>query len=246
MFCEWTIGEKSYVCLADYPPITIETMKEGLVLTGAQSAHWKTPASARELMDKIPMATPLSQATIPVEGLPGYYSYDQAALEGIARMDWRTHFELGKQAASGEWKPAPQVAQVPAQLPGPDVLTPARQRAIRELAGNDLPALALPQAPAISGTTGPVPTTPLGVQAMAVAQADMTLPKAQEVMQTHTYAGRAATEPELHAAWAVCRRDIYETQDAAATARPVLSIAGPIPAHPAEAASSSSSGAPRQ
>ena len=155
-------------------------------------------------------------------------------------MDWTAHFEMGRQAATGQWRPSPQVEQVPAQLPEPSILTPARQQTITQMADSNLPILTMETVPAITGATPPTPNTQLAMQAMAVAQADMTMERAHEVLSHHTYGGRTATEPELQAAWALYKRELYHDEDASQTARPMLRID-----EADQAGGASSSGLPR-
>ena len=108
-----------------------------------------------------------------------------------------------------------------------------------------MPVLTMEQMPAITGSTPPMPNTQLAVQAMALAQADMTIVKAHEVMKHHTYAGREATEPELQAAWAICKREIFETEDTSETARPELVTEEKSLSH-SPSTGASGSGVPRQ
>ena len=100
--------------------------------------------------------------------------------------------------------------------------------------------LSMETQPAITGTTGPVPETQLAMQAMAIAQADMTMEKAEEVLTHHTYGGHIATEAQLQAAWALCKRDLYHDADASRTTRPMLCID-----EADQAGGASSSGMPR-
>ena len=91
-------------------------------MTGFQAPRWIVPSSPEELLNKIPMATPVSTAMIPVPGYRGCFKFDVELMLSLPVMDWSQHFELGRQAATGEWKPQPGIAQVPAQLPGPDLM----------------------------------------------------------------------------------------------------------------------------
>ena len=210
-FCEWIIGTQSYVCLAVYPPPAVETMKEGLVLSGAHNPAWRTPATADALMKSIPMATPVSQAVVEVPGHPGHFKYNKQALANVPLMDWTAHFEMGRQAATGEWRPDPNTQQAPAMLRDSTLLAPEHRQAITTLAGGELPILDVTQAPAITESTGPFPITPEGQRAMDEARARMSREVANEVLAHMTYLGRAATEPELQAAWAMLKDELYST-----------------------------------
>ena len=53
-------------------------------------------------------------------------------------MDWRQHFELGRQAAAGEWAPEPGLPQVAAKLPAPDLLPLDAIPEMEEAGGFDL------------------------------------------------------------------------------------------------------------
>ena len=56
-------------------------------------------------------------------------------------MDWKQHFELGRQAATGEWKPERDVVQVPARLPGPDLLPLSMIPEVEQVGGFKVPRM---------------------------------------------------------------------------------------------------------
>ena len=120
--CEWRMGDMAYVCLATYPPIEIENLKAGMAATGFQAPSWITPSSPEALLSSIPMAVPTSTALIPVPGYEGCFKFDVDKLLSVPVMEWKQHFELGRQAATGQWKPPRDVPQVPAALPGPELI----------------------------------------------------------------------------------------------------------------------------
>ena len=116
-FMEWRLNGESYCGLADYPPTWVEEAGKTEVLNGFRSQKWKVPASPEELLRAIPAIVPMSQALIPVVGHEGTYTFDPAHFDRIPVVDWSCFFEIGRQAATGEWIPDPAVKQAPAQLP---------------------------------------------------------------------------------------------------------------------------------
>ena len=141
MLCEWRFGDKAYICLAEYPPLMIENMKASMVLGGAQQEGWVPPESPEQLLERIPMAVPVSSALIPLDGHPGCYAYDPEVLGNIPKMDWGQYFEMGRQAAAGEWVPEPGRRQIPAVLPPPDTIPRSLIPEIEEFGGFKVPAL---------------------------------------------------------------------------------------------------------
>ena len=90
------------------------------------------------LLSTIPMAVPTSTAMVAVPGYPGCFKYDVDQLKDAPVMDWSQHFELGRQAATGEWTPEPNVPQVAANLPGPDLLPLSAVPEIEQQGGFDM------------------------------------------------------------------------------------------------------------
>ena len=138
---EWRIGGTAYICLATYPPLSIENLKAGMAMTGFQAPEWIMPSSPEELLDKIPMATPTSTAMVPVPGYKGCVKFDVETLTTAPLMEWKQHFEMGRQAATGEWKPERGVAQVPAKLPGPDLLPLSMIPEVEQVGGFEVPQM---------------------------------------------------------------------------------------------------------
>ena len=93
-----------------------------MAMTGWQAPAWIVPESPEKLLSSIPMAIPTSTTFVKVPRYEGCYKFDIDKLLEVPVMDWKQHFEMGRQAATGKWKPPPDVPQVPAALPGPDLL----------------------------------------------------------------------------------------------------------------------------
>ena len=125
-YCEWIIGEKTYSCLATYPPPPVERMTEGMAIMGQMSSDWAPPESPRALLDRIPLAIPTSAALYAVPHMRGVFKYDKARFAGMPVMEWNQFMEMGRQAATGEWKPSPGIPQVPIEMPRLEVLPPAQ------------------------------------------------------------------------------------------------------------------------
>ena len=58
------------------------------------------------------------------------------------------HFEMGKQAATGEWKPEPGVPQVRASLPGPELLPMENIKEMERMGGFQLASIPEHKGPA--------------------------------------------------------------------------------------------------
>ena len=103
-YCEWQIGETTYSCLASYPPPAVERMQEAVGMTGELVPNWVPPKSPQELLDRIPVAMPMSSVLYSVPGYAGVFKYDKKLFEKMPVMDWAQFFEMSRQAAEGEWK----------------------------------------------------------------------------------------------------------------------------------------------
>ena len=87
------------------------------------------------------MATPTSTELVPITGHPGCFKFDVELLTSLPVMDWKQHFEMGRQAAAGEWKPEPDVPQVRAKLPAAELMTLAPISEIEKASDSQLMAI---------------------------------------------------------------------------------------------------------
>ena len=205
--CEWRVGGRTFICLATYPPMSVENMKTGVAMTGYQAADWVAPSSPEELLRKIPMATPTSTAMVPVPGHDGCYKFDVEQLQKLPTMDWMQHFEMGRQAAAGEWKPEPGIQQAPMRLPDPDVMPLETIQEVEKMGGfrlENVPErvnlMPLPQAAASSSYQGPQPLDTSGAD-YAGLWGKMTPTLAQSILDTGAWEGTPITPIQRQVAY---------------------------------------------
>ena len=107
--------------------------------------EWKPPSSPQELLDKLPLAMPMSSSLYEVQGFIGVYKYNKDLFSLMPEMDWRQFYEMSRQAATGQWQTPPGTEQVRVQMPPQEVLPHTEIKAICDAGGYRVPpGLAIP------------------------------------------------------------------------------------------------------
>ena len=245
----WEEAGQSYMCRAEFPPAYIENMMETMAMTGMQSVGWRPPSSAGELLERIPVAHPCSKALIAVGGVPGHYKWDQEKMNQIPVMDWKQFYEMGRQAASGEWTPSPAMQQVPARLPSRKDLPLATIREVEDMTGAKEASvvehnrLAIDYQPASTRPQAKKMPLPDGVRAFMRTLQSREI--AEKILREGTHLGRLATAVELQGAAALVdvamRAEAHITKMTTIPLKPDSTIPAES-ASPAAGAACSSSG----
>ena len=150
------------------------------------------------------MATPTSTAMVAIPGYPGCYKFDVEQLLKVPVMDWRQHFEMGRQAAKGEWKPDPSVPQVPAALPDPSLMPLSTIHEVERMSGFQVPRLVdqntLAIAPGTPDTFDPS-NQPDDAAAYTTMWSMMNGDLAQRILETGMWDGEPISRAQSQAAF---------------------------------------------
>ena len=150
------------------------------------------------------MAQPTSTGLVPVPGKVGCFKFDVPLMLSLPVMDWKQLFEMGRQAVTGEWKPEPDVPQVRASLPGPDLMPLTTIPEIENLIGSQLAAVPDMTGAAIE-TTEPPAADPAGPKEDAAEYTSlwvrMSVGLAQDILDNGVWDGLPITQIQRQVAY---------------------------------------------